>query len=186
MMQLRRGDLGHPQLIAIFLIASSVLGIANFAVYPVFSQNYQTTVSFSLGSNTTGYNRTVTVIQTYQTTGFTTSSSMFTQIMVAFVTSTTFFTYVEVTFTSSTSTVAYPAPSARPKPSSEPLQVKAFSASTPTRLTEYGGSSSLLVVVLIIVFGLLRRKTGNVDGAERENRGHLLGVSAVHNGKDQA
>lgn len=121
---MRRGDLGYPQLVAVFLIASSVLGIVNFAVCPVFSQNYPTTASISLDSNTTSYNRTVTVVQTYQTTGFTTSSSLFTQVMVAFVTSTTFFTYVQITFTSSTSTIAYPAPPVRSKPSSESLKVK--------------------------------------------------------------
>jgi len=134
---LRRGDLGHPQLVTVFLIVSSVLGIANYAVSPVFSQNYPTTANISLGSNTTGYNRTVTVVQTYQTTGFTTSSSLFTQVMVAFVTSTTFFTYVQITFTSSTSTIAYPAPPVRPKPSSGSFNVKS-SASAPNRLTEYG------------------------------------------------
>ena len=119
---MRWGDLGHPQIVAVFLIVSSVLGIANFAIYPVFSQNYPTAAS--VDSNTTGYNRTVTVVQTFQTIGFTTSSTFFTQIMVAFVTSTTFFTYVQITFTNSTSTIAYPAPPIRPKPSSGSLKLK--------------------------------------------------------------
>ena len=167
-MLLACGYLGHPQIVAVFLIASSVLGIANFAVYPVFSQNYPTTVSVSLSSITTGYNRTVTVVQTFQTTGFTTSSSLFTQIMVAFVTSTTFFTYVQITFTSSTSTIAYPAPSVRPKPNTRDLQANFFSASAPSRLTEYGGSSSLFVVVLIIVFGLLKRNTRSAEDITRK------------------
>ena len=172
-MQLTRGDLGHPQIVAVFLIVSSVLGIANFAVYPVFSQNYPTTASIGLDSITTGYNRTVTVVQTYQTTGFTTSSSFFTQVMVAFVTSTTFFTYVQITFTSSTSTVAYPAPSVRPKPSTWVPHVKSFSASAPSRLTEYGGSSSLLVVVLMVVFGLLKRNTRSVEATTRKTSSDL-------------
>jgi len=161
--------MGHPKLIAALLIASSVFGIANFAVYPVFSQNYPTTASISLGPNTTGYNRTLTVLHTYQTTDFTTSSSLFTQVMVAFVTSTTFFTYVQITFTSSTSTVDYPAPPVRPKPSSGSLSLKS-STSAPSRLTEYGESSSLFVVALIIVFGLLRRKMGNAEETVSESR----------------
>jgi len=166
-MQLRRGDLDHPQIVAVFLIFASIVGIANFVVYPVFSQSSATTASISMGSNmTSGYNQTVTVVQTYKTTGFTTSSSLFTQIIVAFVTSTTFFTYVQVTFTSSTSTVAYPVPPVRPRSNSGPLQ-KSVSNSVPGRLTEYGGTSSMLVVLLIATFSLVKRKTSSEQLAKR-------------------
>jgi len=165
-LQLRRGDLDHPQIVAVFLIFASIVGIANFAVYPVFSQSSPTTAS--MGSNmTSGYNQTVTVVQTYKTTGFTTSSSLFTQIIVAFVTSTTFFTYVQVTFTSSTSTVAYPVPPVRPRPNSGPLQMMSVSNSIPGRLTEYGGTSSMLVVLLIATFSLVKRKTSSEQASRR-------------------
>jgi hypothetical protein len=158
--------MGHPQVVALFLIFASVIGIANFAVTPVLSQNSPTPTGITYGSSvTTGYNRTVTIVQTYDTTGFTTSSSLFTQIMVAFVTSTTFFTYVQITFTSSTSTVSYPAPPIRPKPNSgNPLQTNHFSASAQTTLTKYGVSVSLLAAMFMAVFGLIRHKTLNAEG----------------------
>lgn len=167
-MQMRRGDLNHPHVVAVFLIFASVIGMMNFVLYPVFSQNPSTT---AISSNMTiGYNRTVTMVQTYQSIGFTTSSSLFTQIIVAFVTSTTFFTYVQITFTSSTSTMAYPAPPVRPRPNSGSLQVKPFSALVPGRLTGYGGSSSMLVVLMFAVFGLFRRKMGSFKGTVSESR----------------
>lgn len=168
---MRRLDLGHPQIVAVFLIFASIVGIANFAVYPVFSQSYPTTASINLSSSmTTGYNQTVTVVQTYETTGFTTSSSLFTQIIVAFVTSTTFFTYVQITFTSSTSTAAYPAPPVKPRPNSGPLQMKPFTTPVPDTLADYGGSSSMLVVLLIAAFGLVKRKTVLVKGEVSESQ----------------
>jgi len=156
----------RPQLVAALLIVSSILGIVNFAVHPVFSQNYPPTATMSLGSMTTGYNQTVTVVKTYQTTGFTTSSSLYTQIMVAFVTSTTFFTYVQVSFTSATSTFAYPAPSIRLKPDAKP-QAQSSGISATSRFPEYGESSSLIVVVLIIVFGLLKHIREVEDASSR-------------------
>lgn len=150
--------MGHPHLVAVFLIFASVTGIVNFAVYPVFSQTQPTTISITPSFNmTTQFNRTVTVVSTYQTTGFTTSSSFFTQIMVAFVTSTTFYTYIQVTFTSSTSTVAYPAPSARLRPNSGPPQVKLSEVAAP-RLIQYGGNSFMLVVLLMSIFGFVKRR----------------------------
>ena len=143
------GDLSHPRVVAAFLIFSSIITMVNF-VHPVFSQSLPTATAFTQGSNITmGYNRTVTLVQTYQTTGFTTSSSLFTQIMVAFVTSTTFVTYVQISFTSSTSIAAYPAPPARPKPNSEPLQLKPSVSS----------AVSMLGVLSVAVFGLVRRRT---------------------------
>jgi hypothetical protein len=160
----------HPQAVALFLIFASVIGIANLAVNPVLSQDSPTTGITVSSIVTTGYNRTVTVVQTYDTTGFTTSSSLFTQIMVAFVTSTTFFTYVQITFTSSTSTVAYPAPPIRPKPNyGTPLQTNHLSASGPSSLSKYGVSLSLLTVMLVAVFGFVRRKTMNTKGEVAEN-----------------
>ena len=166
---MRRGDLSHPHVVAVFLIFASVIGMTNFVLCPVFSQNPSTTTAIS-SNMTTSYNRTVTMVQTYQTIGFTTSSSLFTQVIVAFVTSTTFFTYVQVTFTSSTSTMAYPAPPVRPRPNSGSLHVKPFSASVSGRLTEYGGSSSLLIVLIFAVFGLFRRKMGSFKGTVSESR----------------
>ena len=167
-MQTRRRDLSHPHVVAVFLIFASVLSMTNFVVCPVFSQNSLTTTSIS-SNLTTGYNQTVTVIQTYQTTGFTTSSSLFTQIIVAFVTSTTLFTYVQVTFASSTSTIAYPAPPVRPRPNSGSLQPKPFSTPISGRLNKYSESSSMFVVLLITVIGLVRRKMGNIKRAVSES-----------------
>jgi hypothetical protein len=115
-----RGDMSHPQrAVAILLMFASVMATASFSVNPVFPQNYSTATTVHLNSNSTmGVNRTITIVRIYNTTGFTTSSTFFTQIMVAFVTSTTYVTYVQITFTSSTSTVEYPAPPTHPKPNS--------------------------------------------------------------------
>jgi len=131
---LRRRHLVRSQLVAVFLIVSSILGIANLMVSPVFSQNSLTMTNIS---SRAGYNETLTIVQTYRTTGFTTSSSMFTQVMVVFVTSTTFFTYVQITFTSATSTIMYPAPPIKPKPSWRPLEVELLSVPIPSRLSTF-------------------------------------------------
>ena len=138
------------------------MGIANLAVSPVFSQIYPTATSLPITtvSNTTiGFNRTVTFVRTYNTTGFTTSSSYFTQIMVAFVTSTTFFTYVQVTFTSSTSTAAYPAPPIHLSPhSGGPFQANYFSPVASNAIAYLP-----LLVIFMLVYGL-------VDDVKREIR----------------
>ena len=149
------GDLGHHQrAVIILLVFASVMGIANFAVNPVFSQIYPTATSLpmtTVSNTTTGFSRTVTFVRTYNTTGFTTSSSYFTQIMVAFVTSTTFFTYVQVTFTSSTSTVAYPAPPNHPNPNSGgPLQVNYFPAIASNAIAYLP-----LLAIFMLVYGIV-------------------------------
>jgi len=157
-------DLSHPRVVDAFLILSSIITMGN-SIHPVFSQNIPTTTVISQASNITiGYNRTVTLVQTYQTTGFTTSSSLFTQVMVAFVTSTTFVTYVQISFTSFTSTAAYPAPPVRPKPNSEPLQVK----------PSLSYVLSVFAVLLVAVFGLVRRRTTHVtrDRLAKVNSGY--------------
>jgi hypothetical protein len=142
--------MGHPQrAVAILLVFASVMATASFVVNPVFSQNYSTATTLHVDSNSTmGVNRTVTIIRIYNTTGFTTSSSFFTQIMVAFVTSTTFVTYVQITFTSSTSTVAYPAPPTHPNPNS----VSQFHSEYIGTMLTYASS---LTIFMFVVCGLV-------------------------------
>jgi len=102
-------------------------------------------------SNTTiGFSRTVTFVRTYNTTGFTTSSSYFTQIMVAFVTSTTYFTYVQVTFTSSTSTIAYPAPKHSNPNSGGAVEANYFSAIASNTIAYLP-----LLVIFMLIYGIV-------------------------------
>jgi hypothetical protein len=168
--------MGHPQrAVAILLVFASVMATASFVVNPVFSQNYSTATTLHVDSNSTmGVNRTVTIIRIYNTTGFTTSSSFFTQIMVAFVTSTTFVTYVQITFTSSTSTVAYPAPPTHPKPNS----VSQFHAEYITTML-----ASSLTIFMFVTCGLVNeaergiRKIPGTRGSQHARCGvlHLTG-----------
>jgi len=151
----RGRDLNHLRMVAAFLIFSSIITMVNL-VHPVFSQSLPTATTMTRASNMTiGYNRTVTLVQTYQTTGFTTSSSLFTQIMVAFVTSTTFVTYLQISFTSSTTTAPYPAPPARPKSNSDPLQLR----------PSLDSALSVLAILSVAIFGTVARKKGNVKVA---------------------
>ena len=151
----------RPQAAVTILLAfASVVATVSFTVNPVFSQNYITATTTRFDSNSTmGVNRTVTIIRTYNTTGFTTSSSFFTQIMVAFVTSTTFVTYIEITFTSSTSTVMYPAPTSHQNPHSvNPLHTGYF-----TTLLAYSSCLTIFVAAFASLHNVnrgIRRITG--------------------------
>ena len=146
-------DLGSSQrTVILLLISAATLTIANYAVNPVSSQYYSTTLSTNAISNMTiGVNRTVTIVQIYNTTGFTTSSSLITQVIVGYITSTTFLTYVQVTFTSSTSTFTYPVPSFHPH--ADVPQI-GHSTSKPN-------VAPLLAIFAFSVFGLVKVKSRN-------------------------
>jgi len=155
--------MGRPQrAVAILLVFASVMATVSFAINPVFSQNYPTatTTRFDSSSNSTmGVNRTITIIRIYNTTGFTTSSSYFTQIMVAFVTSTTFVTYIQITFTSSTSTARYPAPPHPKHNSLNPVDLGYF--------TTLLGCLSCVAILAIAVGSVHEMDRGRVPGTSR-------------------
>ena len=96
---------GH--IIALCLIAASILAIAHLAIEPVFSQTFVTVTSFAtyvspvFSTSTSFLTYIVTVVS---------SSSFLTYYSTVFSTTTSIMTYVDVAFSTTTTSITYPSP----------------------------------------------------------------------------